>query len=162
MCPGISADHLCYFMYVSGGHYTVDKTTVKFKGRLAFWQYLPMTPIKWGVTFWTLCERETGYTVSYALNFQVYTGKDQHGMEHSLGYRVIMDTVVMLHRTSAQVFFDNYFTSVQLMKNLKLLGIQACGTVHANRKDLPAAIVSEGTDNNCPDMNSTITSPVCS
>ena len=83
-------------------------------------------------------------------------------MEHSLGYRVVMDTVVMLHRTSAQVFFDNYFTSVQLMKNLKLLGIQACGTVHANRKDLPAAIVSEGTDNNCPDMNSTITSPVCS
>ena len=138
-------------MYVSGGHYTVDKTTVKFKGRLAFWQYLPMKPIKWGVTLWTLCERETGYAVSYAVNFQVYTGKDQHGMEHSLGYRVVMDTFVMLHRTSAQVFFDNYFTSVQLMKNLKLLGIQACGTVHANAS---CAIVSEGTDNNCQDMNS--------
>ena len=36
------------------------------------------------------------------------------------------------------------------MKNLKLLGIQACGTVHANTS---CVIVSQGTDNNCPDMN---------
>ena len=46
-----------------------------------------------------------------------------------------MDTVVVLHRTSAQVFFDTYFTSVPLMKNLKLLGIQGCYTGHANKKD---------------------------
>ena len=79
-------------MYVSGGHYTVDKTTKKFKGCLAFWQYPPMKLIKWGVKLWTLCESETGDTV----NFQVYTGKDQHGVEHGLGYRVVMDMVVML------------------------------------------------------------------
>ena len=110
---------------------------VKFKGRLSFRQYLPMKPIKWGVKLWTLCESETGYTV----NFQVYTGQEQRRVEHGLGYRVVMDMVVMLHRTQAQVFFDNYFTSVPLMKNLKLLGIQACGTIRANRKDLPAAVV---------------------
>ena len=46
-----------------------------------------------------------------------------------------MDMVVMLHRTSAWVFFNTYFTSVPLMKNLKLLGIQGCCTVHANKKD---------------------------
>ena len=127
----------CHFTHVSGEHYTVGETMVKFKGRLSFRQYLPMKPIKWGVKLWTLCESETGYTI----NFQVYTGKDQRGVEHGLGYRVVMDMVVMLQRTNAQVFFDNYFTSVPLMKNLKLLGIQACGTVRANRKDLPAALV---------------------
>ena len=84
---------MCHFMYVSGAHYAVDETMVKFKGRLSFRQYLPMKPIKWGVKLWTLCESETGYTV----NFQVYTGKDQQrGVEHGLGYRVVMDMVVML------------------------------------------------------------------
>ena len=47
----------------------------------------------------------------------------------------------MLHRAFAPVFFDNFFTRVPLMKNLKLLGIKASGTVRSNRKDLPAAIV---------------------
>ena len=108
---------------------------LKFKGHLSFCQYLPMKLIKWGVKLWTFCENETGYTV----NFQVYTGKDQWRVEHGLGYRVFMDMVVVLHRTSAQVFFDTYFTSVPLMKNLKLLGIQGCCTVHANKKDLVAA-----------------------
>lgn len=69
-------------MIVSGAHYTVDKTMVKFKGRLSFRQYLLIKLIKWGVKLWTLCESETRYTV----NFQVYTGRDQRRVEHGLGY----------------------------------------------------------------------------
>ena len=44
----------------------------------------------------------------------------------------------MLQGTQAEVYFNNFFTSVRFMKDLKLLNIQACGTVRANRRDLPA------------------------
>ncbi|KAI0222658.1 PiggyBac transposable element-derived protein 4, partial [Lamellibrachia satsuma] len=52
-------------------HVTIDESMVKFKGRLAFRQYLPSKRTKWGVKVWSLCESSTGYT----WNFQVYTGR---------------------------------------------------------------------------------------
>ena len=54
--------------YIPNEHVTVDESMVKFKGRLAFRQYLPSKPTKWGVKVWSLCESSTGYT----WNFQVY------------------------------------------------------------------------------------------
>ena len=35
-------------------------------------------------------------------------------------------------------FFDNFFTSVDLMQHMQLRNTCACGTIHQNRKDLPA------------------------
>lgn len=47
----------------------------------------------------------------------------------------------MLRATQAQVYFDNFFSYVKLMKDLKMLNIQACGTVRSNRKELPEPLV---------------------
>ena len=98
---------------------------------------MPMKPIKWGVKVWTMAESATGYIC----NFQIYTGREARMTEHGLSHRVVMDMCQMLQGTQAEVYFDNFFTSVRLMKDLKLLNIQACGSVRANRRDLPAEAV---------------------
>ena len=46
-------------VYIPYGKYTVDESMIRFKGRLAFRQYLPAKPIKWGVKVWVLAESDT-------------------------------------------------------------------------------------------------------
>lgn len=74
-------------VYVPEGHFTLDESMIKFKGRLQFRQYMPAKPIKWGVKVWTLAESTTGYMS----RFQVYTGRDGNDQEHGLSHRVVMD-----------------------------------------------------------------------
>ena len=47
-------------MYFPNEHVAIDESMVKFKRRLAFRQYMPATPIMWGVKIWSACESSTG------------------------------------------------------------------------------------------------------
>ena len=47
--------------YLCHGTASIDESMVKYKGRLAFQQYMPAKPIKWGIKVWALAESTTGY-----------------------------------------------------------------------------------------------------
>jgi len=53
-----------------------------------------------------------------------------------LGERVIRDLSRDLAHKYYRIYFNNYFSTVDLMSNLLADGILACGTVRINRKDL--------------------------
>ncbi|XP_032230145.2 piggyBac transposable element-derived protein 4-like [Nematostella vectensis] len=55
----------------------IDEGLVKFKGRLAYKQYMPMKPVKRGIKVWIRADSIT----HYVSRFQVYTGKPQQGQE---------------------------------------------------------------------------------
>ncbi|KAK2190175.1 hypothetical protein NP493_87g02016 [Ridgeia piscesae] len=124
-------------VYVPYGKYTVDESMVKFKGRLEFRQYLPAKPTKWGVKVWVLAESDTGYLSK----FQVYTGRAPGGQERGLTHRVVTDLVDHLYGQYTQVYFDNFYTSPDLLTYLHARQVYACGTVRANRKNLPTALL---------------------
>ncbi len=42
-----------------------------------------------------------------------------------------------LEKKNHHVFFDNFFTSVKLLKDMEKDGIYGCGTVRRDRKGLP-------------------------
>ena len=107
---------------------------IRFKGRLAFRQYMPAKPIKWGVKVWALAESSTGYLSK----FQVYTGRAPEGQGRGLTFRVVTDLVDQLY---AQVYFDNFYTSTDLLTYLHARQVYACGTVRSNRKNLPTALL---------------------
>ena len=69
-------------VYVPYGKYAVDESMIRFKGRLAFRQYMPAKPIKWGVKIWALAETSTGYLSK----FQVYTGRAPEGQGRGLNF----------------------------------------------------------------------------
>ncbi|XP_062620039.1 piggyBac transposable element-derived protein 4-like [Saccostrea cucullata] len=123
-------------LYVPHENVTIDESMIKFKGRLAFRQYLPAKPIEWGVKIWIMAESDTGYMH----NFQIYKGKENN-TEKGLVHRVVMDLCRQMFGTNLNVYMDNFYTSPQLLLDLHVRGILACGTVRSNRKGLPKELL---------------------
>ncbi|KAL7406584.1 hypothetical protein ABVT39_022659 [Epinephelus coioides] len=119
-------------LYELDGFVTVDESMVKLKGRLAFRQYLPLKPTKWGVNVWVMAETSTGYVA----NFQVYTGREGT-QEKGLAHRVVMDLSTPYYGSHLSIYMENFYSGVELFQDMKSKGLNACGTVRANRKGLP-------------------------
>ena len=122
-----------YREYYNPGQYqSVDESMIKFKGRSSIKQYMPQKPIKRGYKVWVRAD-ETGFVCQ----FQIYTGKIENTRELNLGKRVVEDLTKELVGGNHKVFFDNFFTSVDLMIALKQKNIYGCGTVRRGRVGLP-------------------------
>lgn len=92
---------------------------------------MPMKPIKRGYKIWVRAN-ETGFISE----FEIYTGKVE-SVETSLSKRVVINLTKNIQGKYHRVFFDNFFSSLELMEDLFKNKIYACGTVRGNRKGLP-------------------------
>ena len=119
--------------YRPGRDLSIDEAMVAFKGRSHMKQYLPSKPVKWGFKVWTLAEAETGYVCG----FEVYTGRRANATRNGLGYDVVMQLTEAYQFERRHLFFDNFFTSVKLLRDLEERQTYACGTIRSNRAGLP-------------------------
>ena len=85
---------------------------------------------------WVLADSSTGYTC----DFDVYLGKNTDSSGFGLAYDVVMNLVKSIVNQGYHLFFDNFYTSVQLLRDLIGKGIRACGTIIANRKGFLAQL----------------------
>ena len=113
----------------------VDEAMIKFTGRSTLKQYMPLKPVKRGIKVWALADSHNGYFHK----FQVYTGKEGSG-EKNLGQRVVKDLTHHLKGKHHHVFFDNFFTSEELLRDLAEDNIYACGTARKDRRGFPPAL----------------------
>jgi hypothetical protein len=118
--------------YILGEHVSVDESMIKFKGRSSLKQYLPMKPTKRGFKIWTLADANNGYVYS----FRIYKGKETIRTK-ALGERVVKDIVKELRFSYRKVYFDNFFTTPNLLEYLYKKGIYAAGTIRADRRNMP-------------------------
>lgn len=140
----------CLAVYNCSSNLSVDESMIAFKGRCSFKQYMPLKPIKRGYKVWCLADAKTGFVTK----FEVYTGKkntekaskntvnntaknSKNNREIGLGEKVVWTLTKHLKNRKCLVAFDNFFTSVSLMKKLHRNGIFSVGTVQINRKGLP-------------------------
>lgn len=100
-------------------------------------QYMPAKPIKRGYKCWVRADQS-----GYVSEFQIYTGKAESS-EKQLGARVVKDLTRELVGKNHHVYFDNFFTGVDLMISLKEDQIFACGTVRKNRTRLPKSKIPD-------------------
>jgi len=110
-------------------HQSIDESMIVFKGRSTLKQYMPIKPVKRGYKVWIRAD-QTGYVCQ----FDVYTGKTD-STETSLGKRVVLNLTKNIYGHFHKIFFDNFFTSFDLMEELLQNKVYACGTVHAKRKN---------------------------
>ena len=75
-------------VYVPHGKYAVDESMIRFKGRLAFHQYMPAKPIKWGVKMWAFAESDTGYLSKFPSLHQAPEGQGR-GLTHCVVILII-------------------------------------------------------------------------
>ena len=116
----------------------VDERTVKSKHRSGIRQYIKNKPTKWGIKLWVIADSANGYTY----DFDVYAGKNagQEVSPNGLGYDVVMRLVSSLMNQGYHLYFDNYYTSVQLVQDLFKMEILACGTASENRRGFPQSM----------------------
>ncbi|KAJ8890138.1 hypothetical protein PR048_009645, partial [Dryococelus australis] len=97
----------------------VDESMIKFKGRSSLKHYIPNKPIKCGCIDGCLLTNQKGDNV-----------------ERQLGERVVKTLVRDMRGINHRVYFENYFTGISLLEDLKAKKIYACGTVNTTRKNL--------------------------
>ena len=111
---------------------SIDESMVPYKGLHPIRQYMKSKPIKFGYKLWALCGVD-----GYPYHLDIYCGKTEeaHG-EYGLGGNVVLSMVNIVdefEEKNVEFFFDNYFSSNQLLVNLSERKILATGTVRSNR-----------------------------
>lgn len=117
-------------------NHSVDETMVPYFGSHGAKQFIRGKPIRFGMKFWCGATSD-----GYIQWMEPYQGANTCAAKYSdngMGYGVIMSYVDVLPHTETlkyRIFFDNLFTSISLLSDLKNRNIEATGTIRANRID---------------------------
>lgn len=111
-------------------HISIDESMVKYFGHHPAKQFIRGKPVRFGFKNWVAAS-----STGYCYTFDFYCGKSEEKSTDPLGSRVVKKLLEKMETDSAshQVFFDNFFTSYNLLVDLKQKGFRATGTIRENR-----------------------------
>ncbi|XP_058793768.1 piggyBac transposable element-derived protein 2-like [Phymastichus coffea] len=119
---------------------SVDGMMVRFFGRTCLKRYLPCKPDRYGLKLWGLCGAN-----GYLFNMDICCGKNDTSIGINLascplGSRVVVQMINPLllgiskrKLLDYHLYFDNYFTSPDLIVHLGKYGLRSTGTVRKDR-----------------------------
>ena len=108
---------------------SVDESMVPYFGQHSCKQFIKSKPIRFGFKLWVL-PSSTGM----AYNLHIYGGKPADQNEDSLGSQVVKRAIAVYEKPEDHtLFFDNFFSSYKLLKELGQMGFRATRTMHNNR-----------------------------
>ena len=123
-------------VYKPGRDVSIDEAMVPFKGRSSLKQYMPKKPVKRGLKVWMQADAKNGYVS----DLEVYTGRKGDTVEKGLGSSVVKTLTSGLQHTYRHIYFDNFFTSIDLLVDLFKIGLYGCGTLRTNRTGFPQSL----------------------
>ena len=111
----------------------IDEQIVPFRGHLSIKQFVKGKPTPWGVKIFVLCGKS-----GVAYDFLIYQGSSTEFNEetlkkYGLGAATVLHLSQRISNEGHKLYFDNYFSSYQLLQTLKSKKIFAAGTVRVNR-----------------------------
>ena len=116
-------------------NHTVDEAMVPYFGKHGCKQFICGKPIRYGYKIWTGATRN-GYILwmePYQSSSTTLPENYKHlGLEASAVHQYA-DVLLNLGKHSYHLFFDNYFTSLPLLTELRAKGIRGTGTMRENR-----------------------------
>jgi len=120
--------------YKPGDNIAIDEQLFPTKVRCKWTQYIASKPDKYGIKFWLAVDVKSKHLVNGFPDL----GKDE---TRPPGQR-LADSVVMKLMTpylgkGRNVTTDNYFTSLNLARELALKGTSIVGTINKVRRELP-------------------------
>lgn len=111
----------------------VDEQMIPFRGQLGIKQYVKGKPCPWGIKSFMLCGAS-----GLMHDFIIYQGSTTELDRNLLtkfgqGAAVVLQLSSLVTKDNHKLFFDNYFTSYNLLEVLASKKICAAGTVRTNR-----------------------------
>ena len=122
--------------FTNGQDIAIDEAMVKYKGRSSLKQYMPKKPIKRGFKLWMRADSNS----AYVSKFTVYEGKIRNQTEKGLGANTVMRLTESIQGHYHHIYFDNFFTGIDLLLNLLRNGTYGCGTMRQDRKGFPSSL----------------------
>lgn len=119
---------------------SIDEMMVGTRCCIAFLQFMPKKPTRFGIKIWVNSEAKTGYV----LKFEIYTGAHEGTREKGLSYRVVMELMEPFQGKGHCLFIDNFYTGPKLLLDLLERGTYSAGTVRPNRKGFPPDLKPSG------------------
>lgn len=115
----------------------IDEQIVPFRGHLSIKQYIKGKPTPWGVKIFVLCGK-SGIAYDFVIYQGSSTGLDADTLKRfGLGAATVIHLSERITDEGHKLYFDNYFSSYQLLQVLKSRKIFAAGTVRVNRFSKP-------------------------
>ncbi|XP_066978937.1 piggyBac transposable element-derived protein 3-like [Macrobrachium rosenbergii] len=107
------------------------ESMVPYYGRYSAKMFIKGKPIRFGYTIWSLCGNDC-----YPYHLKLYQGKGE-GRNQPLGKSIITKMVDVISSRSNtekhQLYFENFFTSYDLLVQLTESNAKATGTIRENR-----------------------------
>ncbi|KAF2879116.1 hypothetical protein ILUMI_27055 [Ignelater luminosus] len=124
--------------YIPYENLTVYEQLLTFRGRCPFKHFIPSKPEKYGIKIWAACDSQA----SFVYNCQIYIGKtgDQH--ERNQGRRVVLDMTKGLETLGRNVTTDNFFTSLDLTREMEKKNSALLDTIRKTKPELPQELVT--------------------
>lgn len=126
--------------YCIGETACIDEMLLGFHGRCRFRMYMASKPVKYGLKIMILCDAKT----HYLLNAYIYTGKGSDGVGLSSEEKKLLipsQSVIRLARpiegSCRNITADNYFSSIEVVNELKERKLTYVGTLKKNKREIP-------------------------
>ncbi|KAK3873841.1 hypothetical protein Pcinc_021172 [Petrolisthes cinctipes] len=111
---------------------SIDESMIPYFRRHPTKQFIRGKPVSWGYKAWVAADPN-----SYAIYISIYQGrggdKTKSNVNYGLGGTVvleILDKLQVIHPTKKfSLYFDNFFTSIKLIDEIKNMGHDVTGTV---------------------------------
>ena len=113
---------------------SIDESMIPYKGLHSIRQYMKSKPIKFGYKAWAICGED-----GYPYHLQIYCGKSSEKLDFGLGGSVVVRLIDEMYKIgdedikNCEYFFDNFFSSHDLLSDLTGKEILATGTIRENR-----------------------------
>ena len=108
---------------------SIDESMVPYFGHHSCKMFIQGKPIRFGYKLWSLSS-----SCGYPYKFDMYCGKSDSEDKRPLGTKVVEDMLCCVPNSAQHcVFFDNFFTSYELMVKLQGRSFRATGTARENR-----------------------------
>jgi len=108
---------------------SIDESMVPYFGHHGAKMFIRGKPIRFGYKVWMLCSSD-----GYPYQATIYCGKSDRPESRGLGEHVVLSFVEKISAKSQhELYFDNFFTSYNLMCQLRDVGMRATGTAREGR-----------------------------
>lgn len=114
---------------------TIDEQLLPFRGRCSFKQYIPSKPARYGIKTFALVDLGTFYT----FNLETYLGTqpDRRFEMSNKAMDVVLRLVEPIKNSGRNITADNWFASIELIKNLAKLKLSYLRTMRKNKPQIP-------------------------